>query len=118
MRVGLRLRLWLGLRLRVRVGAAVPARRVEHALPQRRDVRAPLVQRGHLGGRGKRYVRRGGCPYAVAGTRTQYVQYVRPWGHAALRSLYVPYGGPGAYASAQAATVANCSECAAACSFE
>ena len=45
-------------------------------------------------------------------------QYVRPWGSAALRSLYAPYGGPGPYASAQAATVANCSECAAACSFE
>ena len=48
---------------------------------------------------------------AEAGTRTQYVQYVGPWGQAALRlwyptreagtrSPYVPYGGPGAYVSA------------------
>ena len=48
---------------------------------------------------------------AEAGTRTQYVQYVGPWGQAALRLWYVqathtslsrtaPYGGPGAYVSA------------------
>ena len=51
-----------------------------------------------------------------AGTRTQYVQYVAPWGkppcasgtcttrEAGTRSLYVPNGGPGAYVSAQAVT--------------
>jgi hypothetical protein len=48
-----------------------------------------------------------------AGTRTQYVLYVGPWGQAALRlryvpnaggwyaCLYVPNGGPGACVSAQ-----------------
>ena len=39
-----------------------------------------------------------------AGTRTQYVQYVGPWGQAALRLRYVANGGPGAYVSAQMAT--------------
>ena len=29
----------------------------------------------------------------VAGTRTQYVQYVGPWGQAALRLRYVPNAG-------------------------
>ena len=77
------------------------------------------MQRGHLRGArhsGTNAVAAARTPWA--GTRSQYVQYVRPWGSAALRSLYAPYGGPGPYASAQAATVANCSECAAACSFE
>ena len=51
---------------------------------------------------------RGAYGTAEAGTRTQYVQYVGPWGQAALRlrryvhkagagtrSPYVPYGGRG-----------------------
>ena len=55
------------------------------------------------------------CTYPTpeAGTRTQYVQYVGPWGkppcasgtyptrEAGTRSVYVPNGGPGAYVSAQ-----------------
>jgi len=38
---------------------------------------------------------RGAYGTAVAGTRTQYVLYVGPWGQAALRPRYVPNGGPG-----------------------
>ena len=36
--------------------------------------------------------------YAEDGTCTRYVQYVGPWGQAALRLRYVPHGGPGAWA--------------------
>ena len=43
---------------------------------------------------------RGTYPTPEAGTRTQYVLYVGPWGQAALRLRYVPNGGPGAYSSA------------------
>ena len=59
---------------------------------------------------------RGTYGTAEAGTRTQYVQYVAPWGQAALRvryvqnaggwtrRLYVPNGGTGAHVSAQSST--------------
>ena len=57
---------------------------------------------------------RGAYRTAEAGTRTQYVQHVGPWGQAALRlryvryaggwyaQPYVPYGGRGACVSAEA----------------
>ena len=59
---------------------------------------------------------RGTYGTAEAGTRTQYVQYVAPWGQAALRVRYVhhaeagtrspcvPNGGRGAYVSARERT--------------
>ena len=60
---------------------------------------------------------RGTCGTAEAGTCTQYVQYAGPGGkppcasgtyparEAGTRSLYVPNGGAGAYASAQPAAI-------------
>ena len=91
-------------------GGASEALGLVHVL----HVRAPALHRGHAPP-GVVTTLRGACGTPKAGTRSQHARYVAPWRQAALRLWYtpreagtravcVPYGGPGAYASAQRAT--------------